>query len=304
MAKYKGADGVEIEVSEGSTPPEGSTLVATPPVVVAPVVPPPAASTSGTPPEAGTTVKVDGKTVIMPTAALGRIKKEERARGMKDRDLELAKQYGFSTTAEMDAAMKGFRAAPPASAQPGAVVPPPVVKPVSDPGAPPAGMSAAGQAAWESERAAMVAENETLKASAKASKKAAERAAQRAQDVETRASLEKQALSAGLVDTDYAIHLLTQHVDGQTEEQLAAFDPATFFVGLKTQKPHLFIAPTTPPAPTPATTGVSGAPPKAPGAADITGASGTNARVDARTMTRAEFEALKKKRGLNPSSVQ
>ena len=122
------------------------------------------------------------------------------------------------------------------------------------------------------------------------------RKAERERDaLEARSNLERIANRCGVKDTDYAIHLYTQHCQGKTEEELSKMDEEAFFNGLR--KNHAYIFGETV---VPATTGTSGAVPgsHAPPSAAATGAAaGAAGSVDVSKMDKATYRNWKATQG-------
>jgi hypothetical protein len=114
-------------------------------------------------------------------------------------------------------------------------------------------------------------------------------------------ALREIAVSKGVKDIDYAVRLLTRHLEGMSEEEIAkldggkAFDEGKFFEGLRTTNPYLF-AEVTKPANTGTGAGNAPPPPK-PGAAAAAQQQGN--QVDAKKMSREEFQEHLRKRGLS-----
>lgn len=103
------------------------------------------------------------------------------------------------------------------------------------------------------------------------------------------------AVRSGINDVDYAIRLLTRHLDGKSVEDLEGFDEAKFFGNLKDDHAYLFGQRSQP-----ATTGNSaGDSPSTPAPGAVQGGTAQGGQVDARKMNDQEFRAHLKSRGLS-----
>jgi len=148
---------------------------------------------------------------------------------------------------------------------------------------------------WERD----VKRHEQQLATANEAAKAAERKSRESQRkldaLEARTALEKIANSKGIRDVDYAVHLLTRHCEGKSQEELKSFDEAAFFDKLRESHTYLFGETVVP-----ATTGTgTGSPPKpSPNAVSASVAAG--GQVDVKKMNQAEFNAHLTARGINP----
>jgi hypothetical protein len=116
---------------------------------------------------------------------------------------------------------------------------------------------------------------------------------------EARAALEKVAISKGIKDVDYAVSLLTRHLEDKPEAELKAFDEGKYFEELRTTHPYLFGE-----VVVPATTGIgNGNVPAPPRPGPAAAAVATNGQVDATKMSKLDYEAHLRKRGINPNAV-
>lgn len=119
---------------------------------------------------------------------------------------------------------------------------------------------------------------------------------------EAEMELREVAIQNGVRDVDYAIRLLTRHLHGQSEDQLAEFDEVGFFTGLRDERPYLFGETTTP-----ATTGTaaaeSGDTPAAVEPGDATNIEAENSQFDARKATPDEVKARLRELGVNQPLV-
>lgn len=117
--------------------------------------------------------------------------------------------------------------------------------------------------------------------------------------IEAEMYVRQAAAQSGIKDIDYALRLLTQDLDGKSEEDLEKFNELKFFEGLREKHPYLFGEPPTKPATT--GTGAGSAPPTpTPGAAQQGAAQGD--QVDAKGMDPKQFREHLAKRGLNLSA--
>lgn len=112
---------------------------------------------------------------------------------------------------------------------------------------------------------------------------------------EAEMQLREVAIQTGVKDVDYAIRLLTRELKGKKEEELAAFDEAAFFKGLRNDRPYLFGE-----YQAPATTGnAAEEPPPQPEAGDVTTAAAGDGQFDARSASREDYEKRLRQLGLN-----
>lgn len=119
---------------------------------------------------------------------------------------------------------------------------------------------------------------------------------------EATAALERIAVSKGIRDTSYAIHLLNQHLADKPEAEIDAFDEAKFFEGLRPTHAHLF-GETVVPATTGTGGGAAGTPP-ATTAEETARRNAAAGQVDVMKMDPKQYEEHLKKRGINPNALQ
>jgi hypothetical protein len=116
----------------------------------------------------------------------------------------------------------------------------------------------------------------------------ARRKAERERDaIEARSNLERIAAKAGVKDTDYAIHLYTQHCQGKSEDELSKMDEDKFFQGLRQSHAYIFGETVVP-----ATTGTAGNVPGShvpPSTASTGAAAGAAGNVDVSKMSKEEY---------------
>lgn len=131
------------------------------------------------------------------------------------------------------------------------------------------------------------------------SDKRARLAVQDREALEARMALERVAMQKGIKDVDFAIHLITEQLEGQSEEKLKTFDEGKFFEGLRATRPYLFGETVVP-----ATTGTGGeGAPQTPKPGEAAATAATNGQTDARKMKPEEYAALLKKHGINPNAL-
>lgn len=115
---------------------------------------------------------------------------------------------------------------------------------------------------------------------------------------EAEMELREVAIQAGIKDVDYSIRLLTRHLSGKTEDDLAAFDEQSFFTGLREDRPYLF-GESVMPANTGSTPADSGTEPAAPGPDQTQQVEAESSQFDARKATPEELSARYKELGMN-----
>lgn len=250
--------------------------------------------------------RTSGKSVVLPQSAMKRIKQEAEERGQRRAQEALAKEFGFSTFA----AMREHFAHQPTRREDRNEEPPeereqPQQHKGNERGNGQQQQSSRSerreQGRWERERERLQREKDALarRMTQEARQRKALQAALDAKDAEM--SLREVAVKTGVRDIDYAVRLLTRHLEGLSEEEIAkldggkGFDEAKFFEGLRGSHPYLFGEVTKP-----ATTGTGAGnapPPPKPGAAAQAQQEGN--KTDARKMSREEYQELLRKRGLS-----
>lgn len=123
-------------------------------------------------------------------------------------------------------------------------------------------------------------------------RKTAER---RAEALEAEMALREEAIKAGVKDVDYAVELLKRNIVGKTEDDLKGFDEVKFFNDLREKQPYLFgeVA-------KPVTTGTGGKPaPSAPTPGDVTKKTAQEGQIDANKMNPEQYKEHLRKRGLD-----
>ncbi len=105
------------------------------------------------------------------------------------------------------------------------------------------------------------------------------------------------AARTGVRDTDYAMRLLTRHLQGKTVDELKDFDETKYFDTLRGDHPYLFGT-----VSQPATTGNgAGTAPGAPQPGAVGNGTAQGSQVDAKKMSTEEYRDHLAKRGLNVS---
>lgn len=214
---------------------------------------------------------------------MARIKRQERDRGRKAAEAAMeakAKELGFDSMEDMMAAAKTSTK---------------IKRRTANAGTPPTPEEPARRVDSDELRRVNRA-----RAREEAKRKAAE---QRVQALEAEVELRTAAAKAGVKDVEYAIELLRRDVRKKTEEELQSYDENAFFTGLRKTHPYLFGVESAPahsdPTPAGAAPTGDGAPPK-PEGGDTPAPAPTP--VDARKMSREEYDALLKKHKIrNPS---
>lgn len=113
--------------------------------------------------------------------------------------------------------------------------------------------------------------------------------------VEAEMLVREAAARVGVRDVDYAMRLMTRHLSGKTEEEMAKFSEQKYFEGLRTEHSYLF-GEVSQPANTGNGAGTAQGSPPSPGAAQQGAASG--GAVDARKMSQEEYQKHLQARGL------
>lgn len=269
-------------------------------------------TTAGTaPPQEGTPVG-GGKNVVMPTAALGRLKQEARDRGKKEAMAELDKQAKaagfdslqamFATTAALVRGQQpkanGKPSQPP---RPQAQVQPTVEEQYAAPQQQPQRTNQQHGRSWKEQRRHEQQLDRERKARDQERKlrlmeeKRRKRVEHDREALEAEMYLREQAIMAGVKDVDYAVTLLRRSIDGKSEKELQSYDEQKFFSDLRERHPYLFGE-----VVRPVTTGTgAGNAPTAPPPGKVTQQTATSAQVDASKMNDKDFREHLRKRGLN-----
>lgn len=238
-----------------------------------------------------------GKNVTIPQSAFKRIKDEAKEKGKAEAMSSLndeLKQHGFNSIGELAAALANVRKGGSGNGN-GAREDRSAKAPDGKP-AEPSGHQRDNPKAWEKyerdiDRWRKQADSERRARQVEVQRR---RDAERQRDAtEARRALERAAYRAGVQNVDYAIHLLTQHLEGRSEKELESFDEGKFFEGLRAEHPYLFgevrVA---------ATTGTGATQPATPKPAAVAATAAKAGAVDTRKMNRDEYQAYLRSRGL------
>lgn len=255
----------QAQSTETVLPPEGMTPVTTP----APANPPP------------TTQPAARKVVSMPTDVIAKIRQEEREKGKRKALKELearAKALGFSSLEAMEQAAAKRSARPAAQS-------PQTATPESQP---------APQVSTRADKEKLRLEQERIalrRQAAQADKR--RREAQREVDkMRAEMTLREAAIRSGVVDADYALHVLRTDLARRSPEELSSFDEDAFFADLRSKKPHLFNVVREPANTTPSVRQPAPLPNPVP-------APGEGQPLDAKSLSRDAYKELLRKRGIN-----
>lgn len=257
------------------------------------------------PPAAVPPVQNDpNKVLSIPTAAMKRIKDEERERGRREALADLASRSGFESDIDLVHALSTLKNQP--AGQQTAPQPPPAQQTQPQGQQPPAQQPAVDPQLTErnNQRAAAKYERDlerltrqvndlstkytTTQAEAKRLKDQLD-----AKDAEM--ALREIAVAAGVTDVDYALRLYYRDVEGKSEEELKQLDERTYFTGLRATKPYLFNE-----VVKPANTGPgAGGAPTAPKPGQVTTTTANNGSFDGRKASPKEVEERLRRMGLN-----
>jgi hypothetical protein len=168
-------------------------------------------------------------------------------------------------------------------------------------GQPGASASDTATAALRLENERLRKDRDKLKRESEDRVRKAEKSARRAGDRAITAEMRAEARLAGVVDADYAVHLLAKAA--LKDETI---DPGAFFGGLKKTHPHLFTQAVEPPPPAapPPTLAATTAPPESPAVGGVkpapAAAGSPPVTVDAEAMSDADFHAHQRNYGFVP----
>jgi hypothetical protein len=238
------------------------------------------------------------KTMVIPHAAMARIKGEEFAKGQQAALDRLAQDSGYESHTDLVSALARLKSAVPAAA-PAAQQRAPAAQPQGDddPAAALAESKAAQREEGKYQRQIEKVINERNRFATQASEWRQQAEEARAEADATRAEMHLRTLAAGVgvQDIDYAITLFSREVERLTPQQAEQFDERAFFTGLRAKMPLLF-GETVQPATTGTGTGGAPTPPKPQ---QVVQQNGQNGRVNARNMSPQEYQALLRSRGLS-----
>ena len=259
--------------------------------------PPPPVGESPAPDGNQSSASSDGKVIMVPTRAMKAIKEEERKKGAASVTATLDKEaqnLGYANHAAMMEHLRAQRAsaqAPKPKGNNGAQATPQASE---TPPAPPKNRNDhQAMQQYDRDRARWQRENEQKDRRFAESEKRRRRAERERDAIEANAKLERIASGCGIKDTSYAIHLLTQHCQGKTLEELGKFDEKAFFDGLRPAHPYLWGE-----VVVPATTGTSGVVPGSHVPSPASQAGAIPGTVDAMKMTAQEFSRHEQTRGI------
>lgn len=253
----------------------------------------------------------NGRNLILPSDALGRIKQEQRDRGKRDALMELdkqAKEFGFESLKDAFASLaevkRGGQQArqerqPSNGRQEQRQQQERQEATGGDAERPTPPMNRRDRQAmdrYQREIDRWKRQNELL-AKRSRTEERRRRELQHALDAkDAEMALREAAASAGVKDIGYVIHMLRAELEGKDEKEVAAFDEAKYFEGLRVDKPYLFgevVRPAT------TGTGVGGAPP-APKPGQVSQQVAASGKFDAnnKDVKRGDFEDRLRKMGL------
>ncbi len=121
----------------------------------------------------------------------------------------------------------------------------------------------------------------------------------RADAAEARVALERIAVGVGIKDPDYAVTLMTRHLEGKPSTEVDDFDHKKFFENLRGTHPYIFGDATT----VPLNTGTGGGAPPPPAPGPIVKKLGEDGQLDVKKMTSPEYAEHLRKRGINPNAL-
>lgn len=292
-----------------ATAPEATVVPVMPaPELVAPA-PVEAAAPEADASETQVATIANGKNVILPQSAFGKLKEEQRQRGKREAMTELEAKFkaaGFSSLDDAIAAMAAVKAntakteAKSAPANKPAPAAKPVAKAVETEVVADEEVQETAQpqtpATADKQMQRILREREKL-AKQFAAEQAQRRKLQRQLEAkEAEFALRETAVGKGVKDVDYAVRLVQRELTGKTQEQLKTFDEVKFFDNLRQTHPYLFGEMVVP-----ATTGTGvGAAPAAPKAGNVQVAQGAAGKFDARTASTEDYYRALRARGLTP----
>jgi len=226
-----------------------------------------------------------GKVVQMPSAAIAKMRREEREKGKRALQAELdasAKKLGFESHAALVAAAEAAKKAPPAKPQTQARPQQRVVP----------------AARVEKDKAVREAEIIKARRAAAVAEKRLRRERRATQKLQAEYALREAAVRSGISDPEFALHLLRKQMQGKTQQELAGFDESKFFAGLRDTHAYLFGVTVQPATTSPGKKGEAAAAP-APKGLEAPPAPTT---PDARKMSREEYNEHLAKLGIrNPA---
>jgi hypothetical protein len=280
---------MDINQPTQQTQPDGT--VATPVVVApAPEIQTDTTQIQAAPQEQQQTQVKNGKVITIPTNAMAKIKQEERERGkrnaLKERDAE-ARTMGFKDYEDL----KRFASTKGNSTQ---------AKPQQKPAQAPVQQTTSQPVSRHNDQRIQQLQEDKRKANRARAQEEKRRKQVERQSLEMQAEMELKmiAVRCGVKDVDYAVALLKRQTTAMTKEQLNTFDEDKYFhETLRQTHPYLYGEQVLP-ADTSATPVQGAPPPAAPTSKEVTKEVTSNGMIDAKTLTRDEFNKMLVSRGL------
>lgn len=231
--------------------------------------------------------------ITVPQSSMAQIKARARAQGrreataaMESKMAGFAKFLGFKSLEEMESTDPEEWRKRQASA---------VAKPAAAPST--ARVKSRGSSALERENARLLEEKKRLNRlrSVEERKRRSLERELAAKDAES--ELRVAAIRAGVQDVDYALHLLRREMSSKSPEEISKFDEGVFFgTELRRNHPYLYATEVVPANTGAPTDGNKAPPPPAPPTTESAGA-------DAKKLSREEYVAVLKRKGLTDPSV-
>jgi len=241
----------------------------------------------------------NGKNVILPQHAIGKLKQEQRERGKREALSELDAKFKAAGFSGIEDAIAAMAAAKTATAKAPTTTPVKAKEPEIELDEEVQAVTAqpAGQTDHAKQMQKLQRERERL-AKQFAAEQAQRRKLQRQLEAkEAEFALRETAVGKGVKDVDYAIRLIQRELEGKDEKALATFNESHFFDNLRASHPYLFGEMVVP-----ATTGTGvGAAPAAPKASAVQEAQTAAGKTDARSMKPDEFRRRMMQLGFNPT---
>ena len=221
----------------------------------------------------GASITGGGKNLTIPQSKMKEIKQAEQRKALE----ALARDLGYSSVEEMRAkARAGSTPRPPD----GTPKPPDGARPPDE------------QHRNNRREAQLQRERDELQAKAAREARAARKAQERIDAMQVEMALREKLTASGVKKVKLALHMIEDHIDSMSDEQLATYNEDALIDGWRKTDPYLFDTITQP-----ANTGPgAGAPP--PPATKGNGAGAGNDKVNCMDMTPAQFEQYKRAKGL------
>jgi hypothetical protein len=210
----------------------GAVTIAEPPPLVSkeqaqPTMPLPAPAEQQAQPA---TSFAEGKTIVIPNAAMKRIKEENREKGRKqamDEFNKLAQENGFASPSDMFSFVKQLKET--------STKAPEKIEDKSVQAAP-----VDNNHQYQEHLKRLEQEKDELLRKSRIQERKALKLERDRDAIQVQMTLRESAMQAGIKDPGYAVNLLQEHIDGKTETELKDFDSSKFFSSLRTEKPYLF----------------------------------------------------------------